>query len=123
MGDGNGKFLKVSNIDQRGWHSGEHAGSITVPLRHLPMTGSFALSPEHAVRPMSHHTGLIERHRCPKCQTQMVLKRIAPARLGFDVRTFECINCDHIHKEHRAADPMTSSEVLGWFLGELKTPN
>ena len=113
----------MSNIDQRVGNFGEHAASITVPLRHLPMTGSFALSPEHAVRPMSHHTGLIERHRCPKCQTQMVLKRIAPARLGFDVRTFECINCDHIHKEHRAADPMTSSEVLGWFLGELKTPN
>jgi hypothetical protein len=72
---------------------------------------------------MSDHTGLIERHRCPKCQTQMVLARTTPARLGFDVRTLECANCHHIHKEHRAADPMTSSEVLGWFLGELKTPN
>jgi hypothetical protein len=29
------------------------------------------------------------------------------------LRTFECVNCDHIHKEHLAADPMASSEVLG----------
>jgi hypothetical protein len=53
----------------------------------------------------------------------MVLARTMPARLGFDVRTFECVNCDHIHKEHLKADPMTSSEVLGWLLGELKVPN
>jgi hypothetical protein len=53
----------------------------------------------------------------------MVLARTTPARLGFDVRTFECVNCDHIHKGHFAADPMTSSEALGWLLGELKTPN
>jgi hypothetical protein len=72
---------------------------------------------------MSGYKGLIERHRCQKCQAQMVLARTKPARLGFDVRTFECVNCDHIHKEHLAADPMTSSEVLGWFCGELKTPN
>ena len=39
------------------------------------------------------------------------------------IRTFECVNCDHIHKEHLKADPMTSSEVLGWLLGELKVPN
>ena len=87
------------------------------------MTESVALPPDHAVRPMSDNRGLIEPYRCPKCQTQMVLARTKAARFGFDVRTFECVNCDHIHKEHLAADPMTSSEVLGWFRGELKTPN
>ena len=72
---------------------------------------------------MSDYMGSIERPRCPRCQTQMMLARTMPARLGFNVRTFECVNCDHIHKEHLKADPITSSEVLGWLLGELKTPN
>jgi len=53
----------------------------------------------------------------------MMLARTKPARLGIDVRTFECVNCDHIHKEHLATDPMTSLEALGWLLGGLKTPN
>ena len=72
---------------------------------------------------MSRSMSLIERHHCPKCRTQMMLARTKLARLGFDVRRFACVNCYHAHKEHLAADPMTSSEVLGWFLGELKTPN
>jgi hypothetical protein len=72
---------------------------------------------------MSDYMDLIESLRCPECQAQRVLARTKPARLGLDARTFERINRDHIHKDHLAADPMTSSEVLRWFLGELKAPN
>ena len=40
----------------------------------------------------------IQRPACPKCQTYMMLARIMPARLGFDLRTFECPRCDHHHE-------------------------
>jgi hypothetical protein len=40
----------------------------------------------------------IETHPCTKCQAPMVLTRINSARLAFDVRTFECFNCDNIDK-------------------------
>jgi hypothetical protein len=39
-------FLNVSSIDQRLWNPGEHADFITAPLRHLPVTESFALPPD-----------------------------------------------------------------------------
>lgn len=113
----------MSNIEQRARNRGEHDGSITARHRHLPVTESIALPPDYAVRPMSDYMGLSERHRCPQCQTQMVHARTEPASLRLDVRAFECVNCDHIHKDHLTADPMTSSEVVRWFLGELKTPN
>jgi hypothetical protein len=28
----------------------------------------------------------------------MMLARILPARVGFDIRTFECPKCDHVHE-------------------------
>jgi hypothetical protein len=28
----------------------------------------------------------------------MMLARIMPARMGFDLRTFECPKCDHVHE-------------------------
>src|ERR1035437_1767249 len=39
-------FQRLTNIDQRLRNSREHAGSITAPLRHLPVTESFALPPD-----------------------------------------------------------------------------
>ena len=39
-------FLNVSSIDHRLWNLGEHAGSITAPVRRLPVTESFALPPD-----------------------------------------------------------------------------
>jgi hypothetical protein len=40
----------------------------------------------------------IETHPCANCHAPMVLTRINTARLAFDVRTFECFNCDNIDK-------------------------
>ena len=51
----------------------------------------------------------------------MMLLPIIPGRLKFDVRTFECVKCDHLEKLFPANDPI-QSDVLGWFLGELKAP-
>lgn len=40
----------------------------------------------------------IDTHPCVKCRAPMVLTRIKTARLAFDVRTFECFNCDNVDK-------------------------
>jgi RNase P subunit RPR2 len=40
----------------------------------------------------------IHRPACPKCRALMMLARIMPARMGFDFRTFECPECEHIYE-------------------------
>jgi hypothetical protein len=40
----------------------------------------------------------VENHPCVKCNAPMVLTRVNTARLAFDVRTFECFNCDDADK-------------------------
>lgn len=40
----------------------------------------------------------VEAHPCAKCSAPMVLTRVNTARLAFDVRTFECFNCDNADK-------------------------
>jgi hypothetical protein len=64
----------------------------------------------------------IQRLRCPKCQTRIVLARISPGPTGFEQRTFDCSKCDHVEKIVFASDPMKSG-AAGWFVGELRTPN
>jgi hypothetical protein len=49
----------------------------------------------------------IQRPACPRCQTRMMLARIMPARVGFDLRTFECPQCDHVH------EVMVATEAFG----------
>lgn len=77
---------------------------------------------------MNHHLSLenstsrIEGRRCARCEAQMVLTRITPARLGFNSQAFECVQCDHFEKVLIAADPI-QSDVLGWLLGELRPPS
>jgi hypothetical protein len=51
----------------------------------------------------------------------MFLARIAPGRLNFDLRTFECARCEHVMKSLVAADPM-QSDLLDWLFGELRPP-
>jgi hypothetical protein len=40
----------------------------------------------------------IKNQRCVKCQAPMVLTGVNTARLDFDVRTFECFNCESADK-------------------------
>ena len=40
----------------------------------------------------------IQSHTCPKCLGPMVLTRIKPSRIGFELRTFQGVNCDHVDK-------------------------
>jgi len=60
----------------------------------------------------------IERPRCPKCQTRMMLARIEPGPAGSNLLTFECIKCEQVHKV-LAEDPMKSDNA-GWLASELK---
>jgi hypothetical protein len=67
------------------------------------------------------HLSNIERPRCPKCETRMLLSEVAPGPDGFDYRTFECQKCGHVHAVSVSQDPM-QSEMRGWLAGELKPP-
>jgi hypothetical protein len=49
----------------------------------------------------------IHRPVCSKCRAFMMLARIVPARVGFDFRTFECPQCDHVH------EVMVATEAFG----------
>jgi RNase P subunit RPR2 len=42
--------------------------------------------------------GNIHRPACPKCHANMMLARIMPERMGFELHTFECPKCDHVHE-------------------------
>jgi hypothetical protein len=61
----------------------------------------------------------IERPRCSHCTSRMMLARIAPGPSGFDIRTFECGKCDHVHTATVDIDPMKSKLIGGWLTGEL----
>jgi hypothetical protein len=52
----------------------------------------------------------------------MSLATIMPGPSGFDLRTFACSGCDHVHVAIAEADPMRSDAVR-WLAGhDLKTP-
>jgi hypothetical protein len=50
----------------------------------------------------------------------MMLARITPGVPGFEVRSFECPECEHSNVQRVAIDPMESAK--GWLSGELKPP-
>jgi len=40
----------------------------------------------------------VRSHTCPKCLGPMVLTHIKPSRIGFELRTFQGANCDHVDR-------------------------
>src|ERR1043165_2378360 len=93
---------------------------ITAPSRHLPVTESSVTLPPDPRRAI-----MITFHRppCPECQTTTMLARISPGSSGFDIRTFECPECDHVHQiVVELADPMKSSKTNAWLMGQLRAP-
>jgi hypothetical protein len=40
----------------------------------------------------------IQPHRCPKCSGPMALTYIKSARIGFERRIFQGVNCNHVDK-------------------------
>ena len=63
----------------------------------------------------------IQRLRCPKCRTRMMLARIFPAPKRFEVRTVDCSKCGHVEQTVIALDPIKAGAV-GWLAGELQPP-
>jgi hypothetical protein len=63
------------------------------------------------------------RPLCPQCQTTTMLARITPGPSSFDIRTFECLACDHVHQVVvDLGDPMKSPRTNGWLQGQLHAP-
>jgi hypothetical protein len=40
----------------------------------------------------------IQPHLCPKCLGPMVISRIKPSRIGFEMHTFRGVDCDHVDR-------------------------
>jgi hypothetical protein len=55
-------------------------------------------------------------HPCPKCLGPMVLTRIKPSRIGFEMRRFQGVNCDHVDKV------VTETHSMKWMSSGLRAP-
>jgi hypothetical protein len=55
-------------------------------------------------------------HTCPKCLGSMILMRVRPARLGFEMHTFQGRNCNHVDKVVKATHSMD------WMTSGLRAP-
>jgi hypothetical protein len=58
----------------------------------------------------------IQSHACPKCLGPMVLARIKPSRIGFELRTFQGVNCDHVDKV------VAETKSMKWISSGLQAP-
>jgi hypothetical protein len=63
----------------------------------------------------------IELPRCPKCLSRMLFVRIVTGSSGYDLHTFECATCDHIHKVIAATDRL-KPKPFRQILGEPRAP-
>jgi hypothetical protein len=58
----------------------------------------------------------IKPHPCPKCLGPMVLTRIKPSGIGFEKRTFQGINCDHVDTV------IIETASMKWISSGLRAP-
>jgi len=58
----------------------------------------------------------IQAHTCPKCLGPMVLTHIKPSRIGFEMRMFQGVNCDHVDKV------VTETKSTKWRPSRLQAP-
>jgi hypothetical protein len=58
----------------------------------------------------------IRSHTCPKCLGPMILTRIKPSRIGFEVRAFHGVNCDHVDKV------VSETRSMKWISSGLRAP-
>jgi hypothetical protein len=59
----------------------------------------------------------IKPHPCPKCRGPMLLTHIKPSRIGFERRTFQGLNCDHVDRLVAECDSMK------WIASGLQAPS
>jgi hypothetical protein len=53
---------------------------------------------------------------CPKCSGPMVLTCTKPSRIGFEMRVFDGVNCDHFDKV------VTETYSMKWMCSGLRAP-
>jgi hypothetical protein len=58
----------------------------------------------------------IQPHPCPECLGPMVLTRIKPSRIGFESRTFQGVNCDHVD------NVVAETHSMKWMSSGLRAP-
>ena len=61
----------------------------------------------------------LQHLHCPKCRTNLTFAGIAPGPTGFELRTFDCTQCDYVEKIAIDLDSTKSGDV-GWLVGELQ---
>jgi hypothetical protein len=59
---------------------------------------------------------VVQSHVCPKCLGPMTLIRITPSQIGFDLHTFEGVNCHHVDKV------VTETKSMKWMSSGLRAP-
>jgi predicted Zn finger-like uncharacterized protein len=64
----------------------------------------------------------IAQLRCPKCRARMKVARTSLGPTGFEFRTFDCSQCDHVEQIAIPLDDPIKSDAVGWFTGELRPP-
>src|SRR5258705_7443218 len=85
------------------------------PLRLLPVTESVALPPEARWNAMTDYPAAIpmfaiQQLRCPKCRAHMKLARTSPGPTGFEIKRFDCSECNHVEQiAIPSDDPMKSA--------------
>jgi hypothetical protein len=57
----------------------------------------------------------IQPHTCPKCLGPMILTRVRLSRIGFEMRTFQGVNCNHV-------DKVVSAHSMKWVYSRLRAP-
>jgi hypothetical protein len=92
-----------------------------------PVTESVALPPEARWNAMTDYPAAIpmfaiQQLRCPKCRAHMKLARTSPGPTGFELKRFDCSECDHVEQIAVPSDDPMKSDAVGWFLGELQPP-
>ncbi len=58
----------------------------------------------------------IQPHTCPQCLGPMVLMDIRPSQIGFEIRTFRGIDCDHVDKF------VSETNSMKWINSGLRAP-
>ena len=97
------------------------------PYRLSSVTESVALPPEARWNAMTDYPAAIplfaiQQLRCPKCRARMKLARVSSGPTGFELRTFDCSNCDQVEQIAIPLDDPMKSDAVGWFTGELRPP-
>jgi hypothetical protein len=52
----------------------------------------------------------------------MKLARTSPGPTGFELKRFDCSECDRVEQIAIPSDDPMKSDAVGWFLGELQPP-